>query len=59
MVFDDANVELAAQLITDAGYYNAGQDCTAATRVLAGPGITADLTDALVERAAATKTGRP
>jgi betaine-aldehyde dehydrogenase len=56
VVFDDANVELAAQLITDAGYYNAGQDCTAATRVLAGPGISADLTDALVARAAAVKT---
>ncbi|MGO8958582.1 MAG: gamma-aminobutyraldehyde dehydrogenase [Streptosporangiaceae bacterium] len=56
VVFDDANVELAAQLITDAGYYNAGQDCTAATRVLAGPGISADLTDALVERAASVKT---
>jgi betaine-aldehyde dehydrogenase len=56
VVFDDANLELAAQLITDAGYYNAGQDCTAATRVLAGPGISADLTDALVERAASVKT---
>jgi betaine-aldehyde dehydrogenase len=56
VVFDDANLDLAAQLITDAGYYNAGQDCTAATRVLAGPGISADLTDALVERAASVKT---
>ncbi len=37
VVFDDADIELAAQGITDAGYYNAGQDCTAATRVLAGP----------------------
>ena len=56
VVFDDADVELAAGLITEAGYYNAGQDCTAATRVLAGPGIGADLTDALVERAATVKT---
>ena len=57
VVFDDADVELAVQGITDAGYYNAGQDCTAATRVLAGPGISADLTDALVERAATVRTG--
>jgi betaine-aldehyde dehydrogenase len=56
VVFDDANVELAVQQITDAGYYNAGQDCTAATRVLAGPAIAADLTDALVERASSVKT---
>ena len=39
------------------GYYNAGQDCTAATRVLAGPGIAADLTDALAGLAATVKTG--
>jgi betaine-aldehyde dehydrogenase len=56
VVFDDADLELAAQQITDAGYYNAGQDCTAATRVLAGPRVAADLTDALVERAGSLKT---
>jgi betaine-aldehyde dehydrogenase len=56
IVFDDADVEIAVQGITDAGYYNAGQDCTAATRVLAGPGISAELTDALIARAATVKT---
>jgi betaine-aldehyde dehydrogenase len=56
VVFDDADVELAVQGISDAGFYNAGQDCTAATRVLAGPGISADLTDALVAKAASVKT---
>ena len=56
VVFDDADIELAVQQITEAGYYNAGQDCTAATRVLAGPRIGADLTDALVEKAATIKT---
>src|SRR6266436_6354941 len=40
-----------------AGYFNAGQDCTAATRVLAGPGIAADLTAALAEQANGTTTG--
>jgi betaine-aldehyde dehydrogenase len=56
IVFDDADVEQAVQGITDAGYYNAGQDCTAATRVLAGPGISAELTDALIARAATVRT---
>ncbi|MBV8461887.1 MAG: aldehyde dehydrogenase family protein, partial [Acidimicrobiales bacterium] len=37
IVFDDADPESAAEGIAVAGYFNAGQDCTAATRVLAGP----------------------
>ena len=40
VVFDDADVAAAAEGIAVAGYFNAGQDCTAATRVLAGPGST-------------------
>ena len=39
VVFDDADVEQAAEAIGTAGWFNAGQDCTAASRVLAGPGI--------------------
>ena len=57
IVFDDADPATTAAQIADAGYYNAGQDCTAATRVLAGPGIAADLTDALAEAARRVKTG--
>jgi len=37
VVFDDADVEATAEGIAGAGYFNAGQDCTAATRVLAAP----------------------
>ena len=37
IVFDDADPAKAAEAIAIAGYFNAGQDCTAATRVLAGP----------------------
>ncbi|MGA3149352.1 MAG: aldehyde dehydrogenase family protein, partial [Acidimicrobiales bacterium] len=37
VVFDDADVAAAAEGIAVGGYFNAGQDCTAATRVLAGP----------------------
>jgi betaine-aldehyde dehydrogenase len=57
VVFDDADVEKAAAGIAGAGYFNAGQDCTAATRVLAGPAIAADLTAALAEQARGTTVG--
>lgn len=59
IVFDDADVEKAAEGIAGAGYFNAGQDCTAATRVLAAPGIHDDLAAALAEQAKKTKTAGP
>jgi betaine-aldehyde dehydrogenase len=59
VVFDDADVEKAAEAIALAGYFNAGQDCTAATRVLAGPGVHDDFVSALTEKAKATTTGQP
>jgi betaine-aldehyde dehydrogenase len=59
IVFDDADVATAAEEIAIAGYFNAGQDCTAATRVLAAPGVHDDFVSALSEQAAQTKTGRP
>ena len=57
VVFDDADVARVARQVTDAGFYNAGQDCTAATRVIAGPRVSADLTDALAELAGGLSTG--
>jgi betaine-aldehyde dehydrogenase len=59
VVFDDADVEAAAEAIAVAGYFNAGQDCTAATRVLAGPRIHDDFAAALAEQARNTKVGLP
>ncbi|MGB5111401.1 MAG: gamma-aminobutyraldehyde dehydrogenase [Mycobacterium sp.] len=61
IVFDDADIASAAEGIATAGYFNAGQDCTAATRVLASESIAADLTAALAEQsqAATTTFGRP
>ena len=56
VVFDDADLESAAENIAIAGYFNAGQDCTAATRVLAAPGIHDDFVAALSEQARATRT---
>jgi hypothetical protein len=51
VIFDDADVEAAAEWLAVAGYFNAGQDCTAATRVLAGPRIYDDFVAALAEQA--------
>jgi len=59
IVFDDADVESAAEAIAGAGYFNAGQDCTAAARVLAGPRVHADFVAALTEQARSIRTGRP
>ena len=59
VVFDDADIAAAAEAIAIAGYFNAGQDCTAATRVIAGPGAYADFVDALTEQAKGTGVGSP
>jgi betaine-aldehyde dehydrogenase len=59
VVFDDADIAAAVEGISTAGYFNAGQDCTAATRVLAGPGIYDDFTAALADAAKGIKTGMP
>jgi betaine-aldehyde dehydrogenase len=59
VVFDDADVEAAAGAIAEAGYFNAGQDCTAATRVLVAPGVHDDFLAALTAAAKATSTGLP
>jgi betaine-aldehyde dehydrogenase len=59
IVFDDADLEAAAEAISVAGYFNAGQDCTAATRVLAAPGAYDDFVAAITEQAKSTRTGDP
>jgi betaine-aldehyde dehydrogenase len=59
VIFDDADIEAAAEAIAMAGYFNGGQDCTAATRVLAGPGVHDDFVAAITEQARNTRTGMP
>ncbi len=59
VVFDDADLEAAVEAISVGGYFNAGQDCTAATRVLAQGGIHDEFVAALTEAAKNTKTGMP
>ncbi len=51
VVFDDVSMESAMETIAGTGYYNAGQDCTAATRVLAGPKVYDDVVAGLAEQA--------
>jgi betaine-aldehyde dehydrogenase len=59
IVFDDVDITSAAAAIAGAGYFNAGQDCTAATRVLVHERIAADFTAALADAAKATRVGGP
>jgi len=59
VIFDDADLEAAAEAIAVAGYFNGGQDCTAATRVLAAPGVHDDFVAAVTEQARNTRTGMP
>ena len=51
VIFDDVDAEAALETIAGAGYYNSGQDCTAATRVLAGKGVYDDIVAGLAEQA--------
>jgi betaine-aldehyde dehydrogenase len=51
VVFDDVSLESALETIAGTGYYNAGQDCTAATRVLAAGGVYDDVVSGLAEQA--------
>jgi betaine-aldehyde dehydrogenase len=51
VVFDDVSMDSAMETIAGTGYYNAGQDCTAATRVLAAAGVYDEVVSGLVEQA--------
>jgi aminobutyraldehyde dehydrogenase len=59
VIFDDADVEAVAEGIKLAGYWNSGQDCTAGSRVIAGPKIYDSLLEALVPVIEGIKMGDP
>ncbi|MEU9026948.1 gamma-aminobutyraldehyde dehydrogenase [Streptomyces sp. NPDC048383] len=59
VVFQDADLAKAVEDIAVAGYFNAGQDCTAATRVLVHESIHDEFVAALAKAASDTKTGQP
>ncbi len=57
VVFDDVDIASAVEAIAIGGYFNAGQDCTAATRVICDQRIYGDFVDALAAVANRTVTG--
>jgi betaine-aldehyde dehydrogenase len=57
VIFDDADIETALETVAGTGYYNAGQDCTAATRVLAGSGVYENVLSGLADEAKGYKVG--
>jgi 1-pyrroline dehydrogenase len=57
IVFDDADLATAVEWVKVAGYFNSGQDCTAATRVLAGPAIYENFLSELVPAVESLKVG--
>jgi betaine-aldehyde dehydrogenase len=57
VVFDDVDMETAMETIAATGLYNAGQDCTAATRVLASAKVYDDVVNGLAEEAKGYKVG--
>jgi len=59
IVFDDADLDLAAETLKAAGYWNSGQDCTAATRVIAGPGVYDSFVSKLSDQVRSIKWGDP
>jgi len=59
VVFDDADPAAVAEGIKIAGYWNSGQDCTAASRVVAGPKIYERLLEALVPAVESIRVGDP
>ena len=59
IVFDDADLDAAAETIRSAGYWNAGQDCTAATRVIAGPKVYDNFVAKLSDQVKSIKWGDP
>jgi aminobutyraldehyde dehydrogenase len=59
VVFDDADLEAVNTWVKIAGFFNSGQDCTAATRVIAGPRIYDELLSSLTKSVRAVKVGNP
>jgi aminobutyraldehyde dehydrogenase len=59
IVFDDADIDAAAETVKFAGYWNSGQDCTAACRVIAGPKVYDKFVAALTDQVRSIKWGNP
>ncbi|MFM2098006.1 MAG: hypothetical protein RIT06_634 [Chloroflexota bacterium] len=57
LVFDDADINLVAETMRAASFWNAGQDCTAACRIIAGPKVYEKLVAALINQVKTIKVG--
>jgi betaine-aldehyde dehydrogenase len=57
IIFDDADIPATAEFVAATGLFNAGQDCTASTRILAAGGVYDDVVNALSEEAQGYKMG--
>ncbi len=59
VVFDDADMDLTARGVSHGAFYNSGQDCTAASRVLAAAGVYDEVVDRLSASASGIRLGGP
>src|SRR3954449_10870581 len=59
LIFDDADIEAAVEGVKIGGYWNSGQDCTAASRVIAGPKVYDDFVSELSSAVKGLKVGDP
>jgi len=59
LVFEDADLATTAEAIASAGYFNAGQDCTAATRVLVQASVHDEFAGLLADAAKRLRSGSP
>jgi 1-pyrroline dehydrogenase len=59
LIFDDADIEAAVEGVKIGGYWNSGQDCTAASRVITGPKVYDDFVSGLAGAAQSLKVGDP
>lgn len=59
VVFEDADIDKAVEMIALTGYFNAGQDCTAATRVIVAEAVHDEFLGKLIEAAKNTRFGEP
>jgi 1-pyrroline dehydrogenase len=59
IVFDDADIAAVVENLTATAFYNSGQDCTAPTRIIAGPGVYDQFVEAMTEAVRGVVTGDP
>jgi betaine-aldehyde dehydrogenase len=57
IIFDDADIPATAEFVAATALFNAGQDCTAATRILASEKVYDDIVDALSREAQGYRMG--